>query len=122
VAATPRPSRPARCQVIGSIVRDASRSKAFHKQLGFEVREDRETFVVLTWEGHELFLDKRSDLPEALAVPQAVLVPIGDREYYNNAVLDGNLDPHARADALEAMQVAYAAASVDQVAAWCTRG
>ncbi len=89
--------------VVEIFVRDASRSKAFYKQLGFEVQEDRETFVVLTWEGHELFLDERSDLPEAPAVPQAnvrvmvadvdacwhraasmgaaVLAPIGDREY-----------------------------------------
>jgi GNAT superfamily N-acetyltransferase len=41
-----------------------------------------------------------------------------ERGIYNNAVLDRQLDPHARADALEAMQAAYAAAGVDRFAAW----
>jgi len=89
--------------VVEIFVRDARRSKAFYKQLGFEVQEDRDTFVVLSWEGHELFLDERDDLPVPPAMPQAnvrvmvpdvdaywhralgmgaaVLAPIGDREY-----------------------------------------
>src|SRR5262245_40591200 len=89
--------------VLEIFVRDARRSKSFYEQLGFEVAEDRETFVVLTWEGHELFLDERPDLPTAPAVQQAnvrvmvanvdaywhralvigaaVVAPIGDREY-----------------------------------------
>ena len=84
-------------------VRDARRSRAFYEQLGFDVAEDRGTFVVLTWEGHELFLDQRADLPTPLTMPQAnvrvmvadvdaywrrardaaaqVLAPIGDRDY-----------------------------------------
>jgi catechol 2,3-dioxygenase-like lactoylglutathione lyase family enzyme len=88
--------------VIEIFVRDARRSKSFYEQLGFEIAEDRDTFVVLSWEGHELFLDERPDLP-AFATPQAnvrvmvadvdaywhralgmgatVLAPIGDREY-----------------------------------------
>ena len=89
--------------VVEIFVRDASRAKAFYQKLGFEVSEDRGTFVVLTWEGHELFLDQRSSLSTAPSVPQAnvrvmvadvdaywaraqalgaqVLAPIADREY-----------------------------------------
>ena len=95
---------PATQQLVAEIfVRDASRAKAFYQQLGFEVSEDRGTFVVLTWEGHELFLDQRSGLPTPSSVPQAnmrvmvadvdtfwvraqamgahVLAPIADRDY-----------------------------------------
>jgi catechol 2,3-dioxygenase-like lactoylglutathione lyase family enzyme len=91
-------------QLVAEIfVRNANRSKSFYQQLGFEVAEDRDTFVVLTWEGHELFLDERPDLPAPPSVPQAnirvmvadldaywrrasrmgaaVLAPIDDREY-----------------------------------------
>src|SRR5262249_40440656 len=89
--------------VVEIFVRDARRSKTFYEQLGFEVAEDRGTFVVLTWEGHELFLDERPDLPAPAGIPQAnvrvmvadvdaywrrasaigasVLAPIEDREY-----------------------------------------
>jgi catechol 2,3-dioxygenase-like lactoylglutathione lyase family enzyme len=89
--------------VVEIFVHDARRSKAFYEQLGFEVAEDRGTFVVLTWEGHELFLDERPNFPVPTSVPQAnvrvmvadvdaywnravaigaaVLAPIGDREY-----------------------------------------
>ena len=88
--------------VVEIFVCDARQSKTFYEELGFEVAEDRGSFVVLTWEGHELFLDERPDLP-ASATPQAnvrvmvadvdaywhralgmsatVLAPIGDREY-----------------------------------------
>ena len=89
--------------VVEIFVRDAACSKAFYQQLGFEMSEDRGTFIVLTWEGHELFLDERSDLATPPSVPQAnvrvmvadvdgywaraqamgapVLVPIADRDY-----------------------------------------
>jgi catechol 2,3-dioxygenase-like lactoylglutathione lyase family enzyme len=49
--------------VVEVFVRDARRSKSFYEQLGFEVRKDRDTFVVLKWEGHELFLDERPRPP-----------------------------------------------------------
>ena len=89
--------------VVEIFVRDARRSKSFYAQLGFEVAEDRGTFLVLTWESYELFLDERPDLFAPPAVPQAnvrvmvadvdaywqrasamgapVLAPIEDREY-----------------------------------------
>jgi len=89
--------------VVEIFVRDAGRSRTFYERLGFEVAEDRGTFVVLTWEGHELFLDERPDLPDAPVLPRAnvrvmvadvdaywqrasatrasVVVPIADREY-----------------------------------------
>jgi catechol 2,3-dioxygenase-like lactoylglutathione lyase family enzyme len=54
--------------VVAIFVRDARRSKAFYQQLGFEVQADRATFVVLTWAGHELFLEER---PTCLCRPPA---------------------------------------------------
>ena len=90
--------------VVEIFVRDAKRSKGFYEQLGFHIVEDRCTFVVLGWEGRELYLDERPDLPvrrpgipqanvrvmvadvdtywqRALSMGAAVLVPISDREY-----------------------------------------
>jgi catechol 2,3-dioxygenase-like lactoylglutathione lyase family enzyme len=89
--------------VVEIFVRDARCAVLFYQQLGFELIEDRRTFVVLTWEGHQLFLDERPDLPPRSGFPQAnvrvmvadvdacwhralgmgasVLAPIGDREY-----------------------------------------
>jgi catechol 2,3-dioxygenase-like lactoylglutathione lyase family enzyme len=69
--------------VVEIFVRDANRSKSFYQQLGFEVQEDRDTFVVLTWEGHELFLDARPDLPTPPIAPQAnVRVMVADVDSY----------------------------------------
>ena len=89
--------------VVEIFVRDVARSKAFYRDLGFEVLSDRGSFVVLGWEGHRLFLDERRDLPPSPAQPRAnvrvmvadvdryweraramgapVLAPIADREY-----------------------------------------
>jgi catechol 2,3-dioxygenase-like lactoylglutathione lyase family enzyme len=89
--------------VVEIFVRDARRSKAFYEQLGFALAEDRGPFVVLTWEGHELFLDQRADLPTPPSFSKAnvrvmvadvdaywrraqdmaaqVLAPIADRDY-----------------------------------------
>jgi catechol 2,3-dioxygenase-like lactoylglutathione lyase family enzyme len=69
--------------VVEIIVRDATRSKSFYEQLGFQIAEDRGTFVVLTWEGHELFLDERPDLPEPRTLPQAnIRVMVADVDTY----------------------------------------
>jgi catechol 2,3-dioxygenase-like lactoylglutathione lyase family enzyme len=95
---------PAEQQLVLEIfVRDARSSRAFYEALGFGVAEDRGTFVVLTWDGRELFLDQREGLPAPPSMPQAnvrvmvadvdaywrraqamaaqVLAPIGDRDY-----------------------------------------
>ncbi len=83
--------------------RDLHETLAFYERLGFEVRADRGSFVVLAWEGHRLFLDERPDLPPPSGHPQAnvrvmvadvdgvwerareagveVLALIGDRDY-----------------------------------------
>lgn len=68
--------------VVEIFVRDAARAKAFYERLGFTVLEDRGTFVELTWEGHELYLDERPDLPpppEHLRANVRVMVPDVDR-------------------------------------------
>jgi catechol 2,3-dioxygenase-like lactoylglutathione lyase family enzyme len=89
--------------VVEVFVRDIAVSRAFYQQLGFQVNEDRGTFVVLAWESHQLFLDERRDLPPPPTVPQTnirimvanvdehwaraqasgarVFAPIGDRDY-----------------------------------------
>jgi GNAT superfamily N-acetyltransferase len=41
-----------------------------------------------------------------------------ERAVYNNALLERDLGPAERADALDAMEAAYASASVDRFAAW----
>jgi|SRR5436305_9001965 len=91
-------------QLVAEIfVRDIRRSRAFYERLGFDVLADRGSFVELAWEGHQLFLDERPDLPPPPAYPRAnvrvmvadvdafwrrardagapVLAPIGDRFY-----------------------------------------
>ena len=70
--------------VVEVFVRDIERSKVFYRQLGFQVLEDRGTFVLLAWEGHRLFLDERRDLPLPRAHPRAsvrVMVPDVDRHW-----------------------------------------
>jgi catechol 2,3-dioxygenase-like lactoylglutathione lyase family enzyme len=69
--------------VVEIFVRDAARAKSFYEQLGFEILADRGSFVVLSWEGHELFLDERRGL-RPLARPAAnmrVMVPDVDRHW-----------------------------------------
>jgi catechol 2,3-dioxygenase-like lactoylglutathione lyase family enzyme len=64
--------------VVEVFARDIARSKAFYEALGFAMVSDRGSFVVLTWEGHELYLDERTDLPPPPPAPQAnvrIMVP-----------------------------------------------
>jgi catechol 2,3-dioxygenase-like lactoylglutathione lyase family enzyme len=69
--------------VVEIFVRDIARSKAFYRQLGFELLADRGTFVVLAWEGHRLFLDERPELPAPPRHPQANMrVMVGDADAY----------------------------------------
>jgi catechol 2,3-dioxygenase-like lactoylglutathione lyase family enzyme len=58
------------------------RSLAFYRALGFDLLREEETFAVLAWEGHRLFLDQKNDLPEAPPTPVMnvrVMVPDVDR-------------------------------------------
>jgi catechol 2,3-dioxygenase-like lactoylglutathione lyase family enzyme len=64
--------------VVEIFVRDARRSKSFYAQLGFHIAEDRGTFVVLTWEGHELFLDERPNLSASITPQANVRVMVSD--------------------------------------------
>ena len=59
-------------------VRDIRRSKDFYNQLGFKLRNDKGSFVSLSWEGHRLMLDERKDMPAHPDFPQAnmrIMVP-----------------------------------------------
>lgn len=78
--------------VVEIFVRNAERSKSFYEQLGFHIAEDRGTFVVFTWEGHELFLDERPNLPVPTGtVPQAnVRVMVADVDAYWQRASDMN--------------------------------
>lgn len=89
--------------VVEIFVRDIARARAFYEALGFAVEGDKGTFVTLTWEGHQLYLDERPDLPPSVGHPQAnvrimvpdvdaywaraqtlgapILAPIADRDY-----------------------------------------
>jgi catechol 2,3-dioxygenase-like lactoylglutathione lyase family enzyme len=55
--------------VVELFVRDLQRSLAFYRALGFDLLREEETFAVVAWEGHRLFLDQKDDLPEAPATP-----------------------------------------------------
>lgn len=94
---------PTKQLVVEIFVRDAARSKVFYERLGFEVHDDRGPFVVLAWEGCQLFLEERRGQPPPAAHPAAnvrvmvadvdaawarvralgapVLAPIADRPY-----------------------------------------
>lgn len=69
-------------------VRDIRKSTAFYRRLGFELVRDDGDFVELTWEGHLLFLDERSEMgpvPDATQANVRVMVPDVDR-YWELAV------------------------------------
>ncbi|NJM07734.1 hypothetical protein HC891_18400 [Candidatus Gracilibacteria bacterium] len=75
------------------IVRDIKRSTEFYRRLGFVLLRDGGSFVELTWEEHQLFLDERAAEGEqaALSTPQPfppanirVMVPNVD-EYWRLA-------------------------------------
>ena len=68
--------------VVEMLVRDLQRALAFYRAIGFEVLREEETFAVVAWESHRLFLDQKGDLPEAPATPAMnvrVMVPDVDR-------------------------------------------
>jgi hypothetical protein len=54
----------------------------------------------------------------APGVAAAVFPNLPERAVYNNALIDRDLDAGERAEAIEAMEAAYAAGGVDRFAAW----
>ena len=53
--------------VVELYVRDIELSKKFYVDLGFEIKRDSGSFVVLTWEKHEFYFDERKDeLPKEI--------------------------------------------------------
>ena len=74
---------PATRQLVTEVfVRDIERSKAFYSAFGFAIEHDRGSFVVLSWEDHELYLDLRNDLGEPPGTPPVnirIMVPDVDR-------------------------------------------
>jgi catechol 2,3-dioxygenase-like lactoylglutathione lyase family enzyme len=69
---------PTKQLVVEVFVRDAARSREFYERLGFVVREDRGTFVILAWDDCELFLDERPDLTPPAAPVANVRVMTSD--------------------------------------------
>jgi catechol 2,3-dioxygenase-like lactoylglutathione lyase family enzyme len=68
--------------VVEVYARDLARSIRFYQALGFEAISIEPDFVVLAWEGHQLFLEARSDLPAPTGHPTAnmrIMVPDVDR-------------------------------------------
>src|SRR5262249_50301351 len=47
--------------VVELLVRDLQRALAFYRAIGFEVLREEETFAVVAWESHRLFLDQMGD-------------------------------------------------------------
>jgi catechol 2,3-dioxygenase-like lactoylglutathione lyase family enzyme len=94
---------PTRQLVVELLVRDLRRSLAFYRAFGFAVEREEERFAVLTWEGHQLYLQQVDNLPDSpttslinvrVMVPDVdqvwqrvaeltprIIVPIGDRHY-----------------------------------------
>lgn len=70
--------------VIEIYVRDLRRSQDFYRQLGFNILNEKASFISLVWENHRLFLEERKDLPPPADSPQAnvrIMVPCVD-EYW----------------------------------------
>lgn len=70
--------------VVEVFVADLDRSLSFYEDLGFERVRASDGFAVLTWEDHQLYLDERSDPPEAPSSPPAnvrVMVPDADAHW-----------------------------------------
>ncbi len=94
---------PARQLVVEIFVRDMDRSRGFYEALGFDLVEDKGDFVSLVWDGCQLFLAARPDLPPPPPEPVAnvrvmapdvddawakaqplgarIVTPIADRDY-----------------------------------------
>jgi uncharacterized glyoxalase superfamily protein PhnB len=64
--------------VVELCVRDLGRAFAFYRALGFASLRLEKDFAVLTWEGHQLFLEETPHLPPADAVRANVRVMVPD--------------------------------------------
>jgi ribosomal protein S18 acetylase RimI-like enzyme len=73
--------------------------------------------LVASWEAYAVGAAGAA-LRRAPGVAVAVFPGGPEREIYNNALLDRDLGPAARAAAIDAMEAAYRAAGVERYAAW----
>lgn len=74
--------------------------------------------LVASWEAYARAAGGTAAVHRSPGVAAAVFPDDPERGVYNNALLDRDLDSAARADALDAMEAAYAAAGVARFAAW----
>ena len=73
--------------------------------------------VLASWELYAL--GARDAVVNRLPGVVAAVFPVGpERRFYNNAVLQRDIVPAGRADAVAAMEAVYAAAGIDQFAVW----
>ena len=83
-------------------VRDMNRAIAFYRELGFELTSEGDEFTVLSWDGRDIFLDLRDDLPPPSAIPQAnlrIMVPDVDRRWERVTAMGARIiDPIADRD------------------------
>jgi len=75
------------------MVSDIKRSTAFYRRLGFVLLRDGGSFVELTWEEHQLFLDERSESREG---DQAMLSAPPQFPPANIRVMVPNVDEYWR--------------------------
>jgi ribosomal protein S18 acetylase RimI-like enzyme len=73
--------------------------------------------LLASWEAYARGADGAAVI-RAPGVAAAVFPRAPERAVYNNALLDRDLAPGERAEAIDAMEAAYAAAAVDRFAAW----
>ena len=83
-------------------VRDMNRAIAFYRELGFELTSEGDEFTVLSWDGRDICLDLRDDLPPPSAIPQAnlrIMVPDVDRRWERVTAMGARIiDPIADRD------------------------
>jgi len=75
------------------LVSDIKRSTAFYRCLGFALLRDGGSFVELTWEEHQLFLDERANSHEGDQAPLSVPLQVPPA---NIRVMVPNVDEYWR--------------------------
>jgi ribosomal protein S18 acetylase RimI-like enzyme len=73
--------------------------------------------LLASWEAYARGADGAAVI-RAPGVAAAVFPELPERAVYNNALLERDLGASARAEAIDAMEAAYAAAGVERFAAW----